>query len=384
MGSPRADLPANPRPLLHVLSGARPLTLLRIMAEHGGCSPRYLGYFALTAILSALRAPLFAIEASRVGRRVADARFDPAPIIIVGHWRSGTTYLHNLMSRDPRFCFPTMLDVARPLDFYPGSLEFLTRKLILWNLPARRPMDDVPLNPDWPQEEEMALAAMGSPSLFNCFYFPRRFAETFRREVMFEGLDEGDLRKWRRDFAYFVAKIVALRPGRRLLLKNPANSVRLTELNALFPSARFIHIHRDPREVFVSSRRLYGRVTEILTFQDYDPARFDEFIFDSYPVFMDRLLEGLDTIDPRRRVEVRYADLVRAPVETLKRLYRELEIGDIATTMPAIETFLAESDVSPRSPREFDAGLAARIEERWRRQMVRLGYAAEATPQPAR
>jgi hypothetical protein len=66
-------------------------------------------------------------EALRVSRRVEDVSFDPPPVFIVGHWRSGTTLLHNLISRDPAFCFPTILDVLRPYDFYPNPLDFISR-----------------------------------------------------------------------------------------------------------------------------------------------------------------------------------------------------------------------------------------------------------------
>jgi hypothetical protein len=364
----------SPRPLLHLLSGARPSTLLRIVARHGGCSRRFYPHFAATLALSVIRAPFCALETVQVAERVAKVRFDPPPVIIIGHWRSGTTFLHNLMSRDSRFCFPTILDAARPYDFFPGPSELLSRKIILWNLPPTRPMDDVPLSASLPQEEEIALAAMGAPSFFNCFYFPRHIAEIFRREVLFDGLEEQDLLKWRRDFVYYVSKIAALQPGRRILLKNPANSVRLRELNALFPGARFIHIHRDPREVFVSTRRLFHQMIRIAGLQDHDPAQLDEHIYDSYPLFMDRLHAGLHEIDPARRAEVRYAELVLQPFETLERLYRDLDLGDFSPARPAVAKFLADSTVAPRSPRELDAALADRIGQRWRRQMLQLDY----------
>jgi hypothetical protein len=191
---------------------------------------------------------------------------------------------------------------------------------------------------------------------------------------LFEGLGEQELLKWRRDFVYYLAKIAALQPGRRILLKNPANSARLAELNALFPAARFIHIHRDPREVFVSTRRLFHETIRLVGLQDYDPAQIDEHILTSYPVLMDRLHEGLHEIEPARRAEVRYAELVRQPFETLERLYRDLELGDFAAARPAVAKFLADSPVAPRSPRELDEALADRIGQRWRRQMLQLDY----------
>src|SRR4051812_45052238 len=119
-----------------------------------------------------LRWPGCMIEASRVARRVERVSFDPPPVFIVGHWRSGTTLLHNLMSRDPGFCFPTIVDVLRPYDFYPNPFGFVTRRIVLRFLPRTRPMDDVRLDPESPQEEELALCHHGCPFLFQLCLFP--------------------------------------------------------------------------------------------------------------------------------------------------------------------------------------------------------------------
>src|SRR5690606_30874249 len=36
------------------------------------------------------------------GRRIRSVVLDPAPIFVLGHWRSGTTFLHELLASDPR------------------------------------------------------------------------------------------------------------------------------------------------------------------------------------------------------------------------------------------------------------------------------------------
>ena len=40
------------------------------------------------------------------GRRIAAAEITQPPIFIIGHWRSGTTYLHELMVCDERLAYP--------------------------------------------------------------------------------------------------------------------------------------------------------------------------------------------------------------------------------------------------------------------------------------
>jgi hypothetical protein len=79
----------------------------------------------------------------------------PEPIFIIGHWRSGTTYLHYLLAKDNQFGYCSNVDA-----FVPGALfigRWLSRKVIAWRLPKTRPMDDVKLDADAPQEDEFAM-----------------------------------------------------------------------------------------------------------------------------------------------------------------------------------------------------------------------------------
>ena len=43
-------------------------------------------------------------ENRRFGKRARGTRVDP-PLFLLGIWRSGTTYLHNLLARDDRFAY---------------------------------------------------------------------------------------------------------------------------------------------------------------------------------------------------------------------------------------------------------------------------------------
>ncbi len=56
------------------------------------------------------------IEQWRFGRRIAGARIQ-APLFIIGHYRSGTTHLHNLLALDPQFAAPTFFQTLNPHTF---------------------------------------------------------------------------------------------------------------------------------------------------------------------------------------------------------------------------------------------------------------------------
>jgi hypothetical protein len=359
--------------LLHPLAGSRPSDLLRTLLVHRGVAPRYAGQVTLMFLCGLARSPFSLVEAVQT-RAIANVSPDLPPIFIVGHWRSGTTFLHNLMSRDAAFCFPTITDALRPYCFFPGPFEFISRKLLLKSLPALRPMDDIPMRADLPQEDEIALASMGAPSFFNCFYFPQTMARTFNTEVLLERVPAEAEELWRKCLRYYLAKVAALSPGRRLLLKNPAHSARIGRLRALFPGAKFIHIHRDPFEVVASTRKLYRRLLPLLALQPYDPGAVDQHVVDSYERLMDRLSEGLAVLPAGDLAEIRYQDLVGEPVQTIARTYASLGLNGFQSAAPAMSQF-ARSHVHAPAPADIsDQQFAAGHADRLARFRAGLGY----------
>lgn len=47
-------------------------------------------------------------------RRVEQQQLHPEPVFILGHPRTGTTHLHNLMSRDPTFAYANTYQCGTP------------------------------------------------------------------------------------------------------------------------------------------------------------------------------------------------------------------------------------------------------------------------------
>ena len=57
----------------------------------------------LMLIDSLLISPINYLEILIYGKRINETEIDEAPVFIIGHWRSGTTHLHNLLSLDSQF-----------------------------------------------------------------------------------------------------------------------------------------------------------------------------------------------------------------------------------------------------------------------------------------
>jgi omega-hydroxy-beta-dihydromenaquinone-9 sulfotransferase len=363
------------RGVLHPLVGARPNDLVRTLLSHGGFAPRYSGHAALMFLCGVLQSPLFLVETLRTWS-LATASLDQPPVIIVGHWRSGTTFLHNLMSRDAAFCFPTIADVFRPYNFYPGPFEFISRAILRYSLPAVRPMDDVPLTEDdLPQEDEIALASMGAPSFFNAFYFPGKMTQIVGEEIFLEDSCPGLQALWRQRTRYFLAKVAHLSPNRRLLLKNPAHSARINLLREMFPGTKFIHIHRDPLEVIASTRKLYRHLLPLLALQHYDLAIIDQQIVDLYLRLMKSLCVNLAKLPAGDVGEVRYQDLVAKPTEVVATVYERLGLEGFHAAEPSISEF-ARRPHGAQAIDPSDWQLATSSADRLAHFRALLGYSA--------
>jgi hypothetical protein len=87
------------------------------------------------------------------GSKIKEAKLNDSPVFILGHPRTGTTLLHNLLSLDPMFAFANTFHVGFPSSFlcmekFKGIMSPL--------IDSTRPMDNMTLNFDVPQEDELA------------------------------------------------------------------------------------------------------------------------------------------------------------------------------------------------------------------------------------
>ena len=151
---------------------ARLGNLLRLAHYVVDVHPRYLGRLLMMFGTSLATLPLRLAEALWLGRRIARVRIGEAPVFIIGHWRTGTTLLHELLILDERHTFPNTYDCLVPNHFLLTESFFLRWMRFL--MPAHRPMDNMAAGWDRPQEDEFALCMLGQPSPYLTIAFPNR------------------------------------------------------------------------------------------------------------------------------------------------------------------------------------------------------------------
>jgi len=261
----------------------------------------------------------------------------PDLIFVIGHWRSGTTFLHEMLCRDPRFSFPTTYACMNPQVFPITEAAVLRRS---GEQAVLRPMDNMSISLASPQEDEFALLALGAPSPYEGLLFPR---------VLERGMavaDPGDLpesqqQEWIRVFGRFLGQVIARKPGCPVVLKSPTHSFRVKLLSRLFPNARFIHIVRNPLEVYSSTMNMWKTLCSLYALTDL--PNYDDLtrqVIANWITLEEKLDAAIPNLGKENYARVTYESLTSHPVEEIDRIYSKLMLEGFASALPHIENYL--------------------------------------------
>ena len=306
-------------------------------------------------------------------RYIDRTQIKDAPIFIIGHWRSGTTMLHELLVLDGRYTYPTTYQCLAPNHFLISDWVFTKLKFLL---PAKRPMDNMAAGWDQPQEDEFALANMGLPSPYLTMAFPNEPPQC-PGSLTLEGLSPQELHRWKAGLTWFLKRVTVRNP-QRIILKSPPHTARIQTLLELFPDARFVHIVRDPYALFGSTVKLWKTLYKFQALQDPNYRQLDEYVFSCFVEMYEKLDRDRSLVDPRRFFEVRYEDLVRDPIEQMRSLYDHLELGEFDNALPKLRAYFADRRDYKTGSYQIDDELREQIDRRWGPYMRKYGYCQAA------
>lgn len=249
---------------------------------------------------------------------VVDRPLD-APIVLVGAWRTGTTFLFRLLAGDPHLRAPLPAELTAPWRIATLGLD--AREKLIDASAAAHDMLHL-LNPSMPAVHnsgarlaEECVLAMGTGLRNWAFASTTRldgyvswlatqsFAEEYRRHRQtLQILDDDD--------------------GRRWLLKAPAHTAELHHLAATYPGACIVHLHRDIVETVASGASLFA--TYRSTYSDevdaHDVGRFQT---EQTELWLRRAVDFRSSTAARsvRVIDVRYTDLVANPEAAVRQIY---------------------------------------------------------------
>ena len=346
-----------------------------LLRRSDGIDCAYLPRAAFVTFTTLLTSPLRLWERARYGRRIRETAIHPSPVFVVGHWRSGTTHLHNLLCRDEQFGSLTTFQAMAPGFCLVGNGAI--KRFVARQAAARYPtrlIDNVPLAFDAPQEDEFALATASPHSFVHTFSLPRQADELFDRDVLFDGLSLGARERWTATYLKLLRTATLANGGRRLVVKNCAHSARIPTLLEMFPDARFVHIHRDPYEVFLSTMHMRRTVLPRSQLQAVSPERVEAHVLGFYDRLMRRFLADRTAIPAGRLVDVRFEDLEASPLGELRRIYDALDLPGFDRAEPYVHAYLESISGYRKNAYDLADDVIAKVNHNWSFAFDALGY----------
>ncbi len=306
------------------------------------------------------------------GRRLRD------PIVIVGCHRSGTTHLHNLMALDPQYCTPKYFHVMNPAGCVFSG--WLIGPLLGAFMPWKRPMDSVRFGLFSPQEDEFGIMGLTGMSPGWGMTFPRLWPQQ-DRYIFVDKLTPHEQTRWARQFVNFLKRATFWNGRKQPLLKNPYATGRLGILHKLFPQAKFIHLYRNPHDVYRSNLHLVneGHVFNQLQNPDSD-CSYEARFLSNYREMEEAFYRDSATLPPNQIAEVQFENLEREPVAELRRIYLQLGIPLTEEYETRLQSYLSGlTDYQKNRHCELTAEDRDRVNDRMGPLMARWGY---QDPQP--
>lgn len=261
----------------------------------------------------------------------AEAPLAP-PIVIVGGWRTGTTFLFRLLGSDPRLHAQLPAELAAPwlfADSAPNAGPELSAagSEMLHTLNP----DMAFVHPSGPTLPEECVLGMGTDMRnwgFTSFMRLPAYA------AWLAGEDFGDSYARYRE----ALQMLACNDGRRFVLKAPAHTAELRHIAREFPGAIVIQIHRDIVAFIASGASLFA-VYQSTYSDDVDAVDIGRRQADQTELWFRRAAEFRSSPDRDAvtLIDVDYRELVDDTSRVLEKIYSAVDMP-----APALDEFIAD------------------------------------------
>jgi hypothetical protein len=301
----------------------------------------FIGRIATRSDLLHLLANRLRLQADRSRYPQIGAERIERPIFILGLPRSGSTLLHQLLAQDKAHHIPVMWEVRRPSP--PPGLAEATRAARIrktareaqWFNHMAPPFKRIhPLGARLPQECIEILSHSFTSSRFHTTHFVPTYQAW---------LDQQDLTpayQWHRRF---LQHLQWRDPRKRWVLKAPAHLFALDALLNTYPDAAILQMHRDPRTAMGSMLSMTVVVQSV--FSDHvNSDRIAREVTERWGEMMERAMRvraRAERSSAATFIDIDYTELVHAPLRTVARIYRRLNLTLTPETRAGMHAWLA-------------------------------------------
>jgi hypothetical protein len=238
------------------------------------------------------------------------------PIFITGLPRSGTTFLHQLMAADLANQVPRVWQLIHPYPTAGSSdrrRQRVARQLRMFRFLSPQFGKMHPIGAESPQEcSEITAHIFSSPRFDTTYCVPsyRRWLDANRQLDAF--------RFHKRFLQHLQYSAGSSGPW---VLKCPDHIFALSDIQAVYPDARFVFVHRDPVQVIVSVAHLTEVLRRPFT-KHVDRAALGRNEVERWSKGAELMIRAADAEPFAEPIcHVHYRELVGDPVRTMQKIY---------------------------------------------------------------
>ena len=324
---------------------------------------RFKNKYRLTKSVCRLLSTLKPLQDNKYKKLLAEKPLEHDPVFILGHWRSGTTFMHNVFSCDKHFGYNTTYQTVFPHLMMWGQPFF--KKNMSWIMPDKRPTDNMELAVDLPQEEEFALANMMPYTYYNFWFLPKHMMEYADKYLLFNDITDEELKVFEEVFTKLIKISLWNTKGTQFLSKNPPHTGRVKELVKMFPNAKFIYLIRNPYTVFESTRSFFTNTIQPLMLQNISNEELQANILEVYSKLYHKYEEDKKFIPEGNLVEVKFEDYEQNAFDMTEDIYRKLSLPGFEESRAAIEAYVNKKKGYKKNKYQYKPETIELVEKHW-------------------
>ena len=356
---------------VNTLVGADWKTFKQITAQQT-IDKGYRTKYRLTKAICWLLSRLNGIEERRYRKRLENQAVNNEPVFILGHWRSGTTFVHNILAHDKHFGYTTTYQTVFPHLMLWGQPFF--KKTMSWLMPDKRPTDNMELNVDLPQEEEFALSNMFPYSYYNFWFLPQNMLEYCDKYLTMEQATAAEKQAFKTTFLKLIKTSLWNTKGEQFLSKNPPHTGHIREILEMFPHAKFIYLIRNPYTVFESTRSFFRNTIQPLKLQNISNEELEANIIEVYKRLYQRYEEDKQLIPAGNLIEIKFEDYEKDALAVTEKIYQTLSIPGFEKAKEDIIRYLDKKKGYKKNAYQYEARTIELVEKNWDFALKQWGY----------
>ena len=326
---------------------------------------------ALTFLVVLISTPFQIYEYFYYRRKIRNYRFKKPPVFIIGHWRSGTTHLHNLICKDPAHGYVTTYQGVFPNNM---KSKWIFKTFMALNIPDKRPSDNVKLSPDFPQEEEFALGNMTKASFYHFFYFPSLNDRLYEKYIRLKGVSKNAITSLKSKYHELLVKAALNTHKKQIIIKNPLNTGKIKLLLEMYPDAKFIHIYRNPVVTFLSTEKFYKSLLPATYLQEYEDDYITEKIIQNYKNLMTDFFDTKDLIPEENLIEIKFEDFEKDNLAYMKAIYDKFGLETWDQARPYFENYVDAQKHYKKNNYKISKKELETLQAEWGFSMKKLNY----------